>query len=135
GSAPNATLGRDEVRWPAAGFETYAVMNPHDDGLGIDTYIDWLIRAGCPSGRVDDFGEWLQRFDTGLKALPERQRQNSVLQMLTLLRQQGGELRAPEPTQGSYAPADRFRAAVRRAKVGAANDIPRVAPEVILKYV
>ncbi|OMB87914.1 non-ribosomal peptide synthetase [Mycolicibacterium conceptionense] len=129
------TLGWEVARSASAGFETYHVMNPHDDGIGIDTYIDWLIEAGYPIQRVSDFGEWLQRFEAGLKALPERQRQGSVLQMLTLLQQQGGELEAPEPTQGSYAPADRFRAAVRRAKVGAANDIPRVTPEVILKYV
>ena len=129
------TLGWEVARSASAGFETYHVMNPHDDGIGIDTYIDWLIEAGYPIERVADFGEWLQRFETGLKALPERQRQNSVLQMLTLLKQQGGALQAPEPTQGSFAPADRFRAAVRRAKVGAANDIPHVTPEVIVKYV
>ncbi|MDT0382880.1 hypothetical protein RM572_29465, partial [Streptomyces sp. DSM 42041] len=91
--------------------------------------------AGYPIERVADFGEWLRRFESGMRGLPDRQRQNSVLQMLTLLQQQGGVLRAPEPTLGSYAPADRFRAAVRRAKVGAANDIPRVTPEVIVKYV
>ncbi|OCB48449.1 non-ribosomal peptide synthetase [Mycobacterium vulneris] len=129
------TLGWEVARAASAGFETYHVMNPHDDGIGIDTYIDWLSEAGYPIERVADFGEWLQRFETGLRALPERQRQNSVLQMLTLLRQQTPDLRAPEPTQGSFAPADRFRAAVRRAKVGAANDIPRVTPEVIVKYV
>ena len=129
------TLGWEVARSASAGFETYHVMNPHDDGIGIDTYIDWLIEAGYPIERVADFGEWLQRFETGLKALTERQRQNSVLQMLTLLKQQGGALQAPEPTQGSFAPADRFRAAVRRAKVGAANDIPHVTPEVIVKYV
>ncbi|MFV8306806.1 thioester reductase domain-containing protein [Mycolicibacterium peregrinum] len=97
------TLGWEVARSASAGFETYHVMNPHDDGIGIDTYIDWLIEAGYPIERVADFGEWLQRFETGLKALPERQRQNSVLQMLTLLKQQGGALQAPEPTQGSFA--------------------------------
>ncbi len=55
----------------ADGFATYHVMNPHDDGIGIDEYVDWLIEAGYPIERVDDFGEWLQRFHTGLQALPE----------------------------------------------------------------
>ena len=73
-----ATLGAQVVD----GFETYHVMNPHDDGIGLDEYVDWLIEAGYPIQRIDDFGEWLQRFETGLRALPDRQRQHSVLQML-----------------------------------------------------
>ncbi|BBZ01760.1 non-ribosomal peptide synthetase [Mycolicibacterium chitae] len=116
-------------------FETYHVMNPHDDGIGIDTYIDWLVEAGYPIERIPDFGEWLRRFEAGLRGLPENQRQNSVLQMLTMLQQQAGELQAPEPTRGSYAPAVRFRAAVQEAKVGADNDIPHIGPKNIVKYV
>ena len=75
-----ATLGAQVVD----GFETYHVMNPHDDGIGLDEYVDWLIEAGYPIERIDDFGEWLQRFETGLRALPDRQRQHSVLQVLLL---------------------------------------------------
>ena len=40
------------------GFTTYHVMNTHDDGIGIDEYVDWLIEAGYPIERVEDFGEW-----------------------------------------------------------------------------
>jgi glycopeptidolipid biosynthesis protein len=117
------------------GFETYHVMNPHDDGIGMDEFVDWLIEAGHPIERIGDFGEWLVRFEAGLRALPERQRQNSVLQMLTLLRRHGPELQAPEPTRGSYAPADRFQAAVQRAKIGSGHEIPHVSAPVIVKYV
>ena len=70
-----ATLGAQVVD----GFETYHVMNPHDDGIGFDEYVDWLIEAGYPIQRIDDFGEWLQRFEAALSALPDRQRQHSVL--------------------------------------------------------
>ena len=73
-----ATLGAQVVD----GFETYHVMNPHDDGIGPDEYVDWLIEAGYPIQRIGDFGEWLQRFETALGALPDRQREHSVLQML-----------------------------------------------------
>ena len=117
------------------GFETYHVMNPHDDGIGIDIYIDWLIEAGYPIERIADFGEWLQRFETGLLALPERQRQKSVLQMLQLLLQDSEDLQPPQPTLGSSAPADRFRAAVRGAKIGPDNDIPHISAPVIINYV
>ncbi|MDT5233603.1 MAG: fatty acid CoA ligase FadD9, partial [Mycobacterium sp.] len=34
-----STLGERVVD----GFETYHVMNPYDDGIGLDEYVDWLI--------------------------------------------------------------------------------------------
>ena len=129
-----ATLGAQVVD----GFETYHVMNPHDDGIGIDEYVDWLIEAGYPIKRIADFGEWLQRFETALRALPDRQRQHSVLQMLLLLVPDPKNLQSPEPlepTRGSYAPTDRFRAAVQEAKIGPDNDIPHVSAPIIIKYV
>ena len=124
-----ATLGTQVVD----GVETYHVMNPHDDGIGLDEYVDWLIEAGYPIERIDDFGEWLQRFETGLRALPDRQRQNSVLQMLQL--QDSRQIQRPEPARGSFAPTERFRAAVQAAKIGPDNDIPHVTAPVIIKYV
>jgi len=120
----------------AEGFETYHVMNPHDDGIGIDQYVDWLIEAGYPIERVADFNEWVRRFEAGLQGLPEAQRQQSVLQMLQLLLgHTDGQVVAPEPTLGSYAPADRFHAAVKDAKIGPDHDIPHINASVIVKYV
>ena len=66
----------------ADGFETYHVMNPYDDGIGLDEYVDWLIEAGYPIQRIADYDDWLQRFETAMRALPERQRQHSVLPLL-----------------------------------------------------
>ncbi|WP_142392562.1 thioester reductase domain-containing protein, partial [Mycobacterium sp. 3519A] len=126
-----ATLGAHAVN----GFETYHVMNPHDDGVGIDEYVDWLIEAGYPIQRTDDFGEWLQRFEAGLRALPEQQRQHSVLQMLLL--RGSNELQPPTPPHGAYAPTNRFRAAVQEAKIGPdadIRDIPHVSAPIIVKY-
>ena len=117
------------------GFVTYHVMNPHDDGIGIDEYVDWLIEAGYPIERVEDFGEWVHRFHAGLAALPEKQRHNTVLQMLNILLHSDHDLQAPEPTLGSFAPTDGFRAAVQAAHIGHDGDIPHVTPDVITKYV
>jgi hypothetical protein len=64
-----STLGANVVE----GFETYHVMNPYDDGIGMDTYVDWLIEAGYPIARVPGYAAWLERFDTTLRALPEKQ--------------------------------------------------------------
>nr|WP_304441401.1 non-ribosomal peptide synthetase [Mycobacterium sp. 852014-52450_SCH5900713] len=127
-----ATLGVQAV----AGFETYHVMNPHDDGIGIDQYVDWLVDAGYPIERIDDFGEWLRRFEAALQDLPERQRQHSVLPLLQLPGTQ--QVEPGEPDRGSLAPTDRFRAAVREAKIGPDTDdpdIPRVTAPVIVKYI
>ena len=67
-------------------------------------------------------------FETTLRALPERQRNGSLLPLLH-------NYRSPEhPVNGSLAPADHFRAAVQEAKIGADKDIPHVSAPVIVKY-
>ena len=108
-------------------------MNPHDDGIGLDEYVDWLIEAGYPIQRIGDFGEWVQRFETALRALPDRQREHSLLRVLLL--RNSNDLQPPEPIRGSFAPTDRFRAAVQEAKIGPDNDIPHVSAPIIIKYV
>ncbi|MGN6338731.1 amino acid adenylation domain-containing protein, partial [Mycobacterium sp.] len=124
-----ATLGAQVVD----GFETYHVMNPHDDGIGPDEYVDWLIESGYPIQRISDFGQWLERFEAALAALPDRQREHSMLQVLQL--RNSNPVQPPEPTRGSFAPVDRFRAAVQEAKIGPDNDIPHVSAPIIIKYV
>jgi fatty acid CoA ligase FadD9 len=112
-----------------AGYQTYHVMNPYDDGIGLDEYVDWLIDAGYSIRRVGEYGTWLQRFETTLRALPERQRQYSLLPLLH-------NYQKPQtPLNGSMAPTDRFRAAVQEAKIGPDKDIPHVSQPVIVKYI
>jgi fatty acid CoA ligase FadD9 len=124
-----STLGERVGRDSGYGFETYHVMNPYDDGIGLDEYVDWLIEAGYPVERVGDYAAWLQRFDTAVRALPERQRQASLLPLLH-------NYQRPEtPIRGSIAPTDRFRSAVQDAKIGPEKDIPHVTPAVIVKYI
>ena len=43
------------------GFHTYHVMNPYDDGIGMDEFVDWLTAAGSSIQRIADYGDWLQR--------------------------------------------------------------------------
>ncbi|MDT5259018.1 MAG: fatty acid CoA ligase FadD9, partial [Mycobacterium sp.] len=111
------------------GYQTYHVMNPYDDGIGLDEYVDWLIDAGYPVQRIADYGEWLPRFEVAMRALPERQRQYSLLPLLH-------NYQKPErPIRGSLAPTDRFRAAVQEAKIGPDKDIPHVSAPIIVKYI
>jgi fatty acid CoA ligase FadD9 len=120
-----STLGAQVVH----GFETYHVMNPYDDGIGLDEYVDWLVDAGYLIDRVADYGVWLGRFETAMRALPDKQRHASLLPLLHSYTQPA------KPLCGSLAPTDRFRAAVQEAKIGPDKDIPHVTVEIIVKYV
>ena len=126
-----ATLGAQTAM--AAGdsgrYRSFDMMNPHDDGISLDVFVDWLIVAGHDIQRIDDHDEWLARFETALRALPDKQRQQSVLPLLDAYRK-------PEtPLRGAPAPTDVFRHAVRAAKIGPDNDIPHLSAALIDKYV
>jgi fatty acid CoA ligase FadD9 len=119
------TLGAGTRR----GFRSYDVMNPHDDGISLDVFVDWLIESGHSINRVDDYGDWLNRFGTALRSLPDARRQHSVLPLLTAYS------RPEHPLLGSLAPAEAFRKAVQQNKIGAENDIPQLSRQLIEKYV
>ena len=110
-------------------YRSFDVMNPHEDGVSLDVFVDWLIAAGHDLRRIDDYDEWLNRFTTAIRALPDKQRQHSVLPLLDAYRK-------PEtPLRGAPAPTDVFRGAVRTAKIGADKDIPHLTSALIDKYV
>ena len=111
------------------GYQTYHVLNPYDDGIGFDQYVDWLNEASYPIQRIADYNDWLQRFETAMRALPQRQRQHSVLPLLHYYQ------RPEKPLRGALASTERFHAAVQEAKVGPDKDIPHVTAELIVKYI
>lgn len=112
-----------------SGFQTYHVVNPHDDGISMDEFVDWIAEAGYPVQRVADYHDWVSRFETALKALPDRERQQSFLPLLH-------QLREPMPASaGAHVASLRFHAAVRSSGVGAERDIPHLSRELIQKYV
>jgi glycopeptidolipid biosynthesis protein len=122
------TLG-EQVR---TGVETYNVVNPYHDGVGLDEYVDWLVEAGHAIERIHDNGEWLRRFRAALHALPERQREHTVLPLLHYL----PDYERPQmPLGGAPASAERFHAAVQMSKIGPDKDIPHVTASVIVKYI
>jgi len=123
-SAAVATIGAHAV----SGFRTYHVVNPHDDGISMDTFVDWAIEAGHPIRRIEDYADWYRRFDTALRALPEKQRNQTSLPLLH-------QWQRPMPAQaGAAVSATHFRADVRRYEVGPDKDIPHLSREFILKY-
>jgi fatty acid CoA ligase FadD9 len=110
------------------GYRTFNVLNPHEDGIGLDTFVDWLVAAGYSVRRIEDFGQWVARFATAMRGLPERQRRNSVLPLL-----QAFAVPAT-PVPGAGLPIDRFRAAVEAAKVGGDHGIPHVDAALVTKH-
>lgn len=120
-----ATLGAQDTDE----YRTFHALNPYDDGISLDVFVDWLNEAGHPIQRIDDYQQWFARFDTTLRALPESQRQHSLLPLLASVQEPG------EPIPGAGVPAGRFHAAVRDAKIGADKDIPHLSAPLIGKYV
>jgi fatty acid CoA ligase FadD9 len=111
------------------GFRSYDVMNPHDDGVSLDVFVDWLIEDGAPITRIDDYNEWISRFEGALRALPEKQRQQSALALLDAVR-------VPEnPLRGAVAPTAVFRAAVKVNEIDDCHDIPHIDAALIRKTV
>ncbi len=106
------------------------VFNERNDALRTEAGIPGFVFS--PAGRIDhipDYGEWLQRFETAMRALPERRRQHSVLPLLHYYQH------PQKPLRGALASTERFQGAVQEAKVGPDKDIPHVTADLIVKYI
>ncbi|WP_420367752.1 thioester reductase domain-containing protein [Curtobacterium sp. L1-20] len=109
------------------GHRTFNVVNPHDDGVSLDTVVDWLIEDGHHIERVADHSEWVDRFRSALDTLPDEDRARSVLPLIHAFA-------APEePHAGSAVPADAFSAAVRSIRPCGAAEIPSLDHALITK--
>lgn len=111
-----------------AGYRSFDVMNPYDDGTSLDVFVDWLIHGGNNIRRINDYDEWLSRFQTALTGLPEPQRRHSVLPLLHAFRKPDRAIR------GAAAPTDAFHAEVLAVRAGPDKDIPHISAELIAKY-
>jgi fatty acid CoA ligase FadD9 len=107
------------------GFQTYNVLSPYDDGISLDTIVDWLITAGRDVERIATYREWFSRFETSLRALPAEQRRTSLLALLD-------PYSSPQsPLSSSMLAADRFHAAVKAVGCG----VPHLSAPFIQKYI
>lgn len=113
----------------AEGYETFHVLNPHDDGIGLDQYIDWMSEAGCRIERITDYDEWYARFESAVRNLPERARQASILPIIATYRNQ------QPAAHGAFAPVDCFEKALAGLEGDVERTIPHVDRDVIVKYV
>ena len=105
-------------------LRTFHVVNHHvDDGISLDTFIDWIEEAGYVLERVPAYGDWLGRFETKLRMLPEAKRQLSSLSVL-------GSLRRARPVE-TMVSSKRFQDAVRALPIG--PDVPHLSRGFIRK--
>ncbi|MEU6351074.1 carboxylic acid reductase [Streptomyces sp. NPDC047072] len=111
------------------GHRTFHVVSPYDDGVPLDTVVDWLTEAGRPIRRIDDHEAWLTRFTAALRALPPRRRRHSLLPLLHAFE------RPEESGLGPALPADRFRTAVQDTGIGNGKGVPRLTADLVRKYV
>ncbi len=122
-AASVVTLGRN-----TSGYRTFSLMNPHDDGISLDTFVGWLVEDGHGIERIAGHGDWLVRVESALRTLPEAQRQYSILPLLH------GFQEPETAVSGSDVPSARFREAVQETGVGPAGDIPHLSRSLIRKY-
>ncbi|MFJ4650076.1 thioester reductase domain-containing protein [Nocardia sp. NPDC088792] len=108
-----------------SGYTTFHVANSHDDGVNLDSFVNWLSAAGHPITRIPDYREWLSRFEQSLRALPERQRQQSMLPLLHSLT----ATTAAEP--GTSVSTKHFEQALAERS---GTTIPHLDRDLILKY-
>ena len=111
------------------GQATYQVSNDHwDDGVSLDTLMDWVQTAGYPLARLPDHGAWFAQFSERLQALPPSQRQHSALPILHLWAQ-------PITDWGrERVEASGFHAQVRRSRPGGEGDLLHLEEAYLHKY-
>ncbi|MGE3324951.1 MAG: carboxylic acid reductase [Acidimicrobiia bacterium] len=108
------------------GYRVYNTINHHDDGVSLDSLVDWIISAGYPIERMASHQTWIEQFELRLKALPEQQRQFSSVLVLDPWRRQ---YKASWRNAGS----GNFIAAVAAAPCG--PEVPHITEAYIHKCV
>ncbi|TFH89666.1 SDR family oxidoreductase [Vibrio ouci] len=64
------------------GFETYHVVNPHKDGISLDSFVDWLDEVGVPVQRIHPYENWFRAFSEAHQRLDETTRAQSLFPLL-----------------------------------------------------
>ncbi|WP_149360978.1 carboxylic acid reductase [Lolliginicoccus suaedae] len=123
-----AAAVRELGQAPGSSYRTFNVLSTHDDGIGLDTFIDWLIADGHAITRLDDHEEWAARITAAMEALPEQQRQHTVLPLMHAYQ------RPAAPRTEDAALTTAFREAVALHRVVGKPEIPHLDHALITKY-
>ena len=108
---------------------TYQVSNANwEDGISLDTLIDWVQTAGYGVERVDDHAAWYQAFSARLQALPAAQRQHSSLPILNQW------AKPIDSREGERVDASRFCQQVRQSMPAGETGVPHLSEAFLHKY-
>ena len=87
------------------------VINPHlEDGISLDTIVDWTLTGGVHINRIADHAEWFCKFSAQLKELNPHQRQFSAQPIVSMWSkplgaEAGSRCVPPENAVGAHAAA------------------------------
>jgi len=111
------------------GHATFQVSNTNrEDGVSLDTLMDWVASAGHPLVRIPDHAAWFEAFRAKLEALPPAERGHSALPILHLW---------AKPLDGREAArvdASRFVQEVARRQPAGDPGIPGLTEAYLHKY-
>ena len=110
------------------GQATFQMSNDQDDGVGLDTLMDWVETAGHPLERMADYGAWYAAFSARLQGLPADERQHTSLPILDQW------AKPSRDAESGRVDASRFRREVSRCKPGGEAEIPHLTEAYIHKY-
>lgn len=110
-----------------AGHRTYHLVNPNDDGISLDTFVDWLVESGHAIERLPYYRDWVDRLEISLRALPDPVRQRTLLPLLHAFAE-------PEKLPDSVPPAKDFEMEIAGSDESGGR-IPSIEPSLIAKYV
>jgi fatty acid CoA ligase FadD9 len=100
------------------GYRSFNLVNHHDDGVSLDSFVGWMKAAGLTIHTVNDYGEWLKRFEQGMRDLPDRVKAQSMLPLIH-------SLSIPlTPQAGSAIPSDKFQLALTQLDAGPFWSVP-----------
>lgn len=111
---------------PWHGFRIFNTISSHiDDGVSLDTFVDWIVSGGYPIERIEDHADWLRRFSDTLRHLPDDLRSYSASSTL-------GYVDRPHPVDTPAMHNENFVAALRG--LGEGSEIPPLTERYIHKY-
>ena len=111
---------------PSTGHRTFnSVSAHHEDGVSLDTVVDWVRSDGYAVDSLADYDEWLRRFTEKLSNLSAPQRERSSLSLIA-------HFERPQPVSAVKVRNSDFVEAVRHLRAG--PEVPSLTEAYIHKY-
>lgn len=106
-------------------YLTYHLVNPHQDGISLDTVVNCLIEAGFPIRKRVNYCQWRDEFEQALYLLPDTIKNYSYLPLLS-------SIQNPQmATAGSAVTSAQFQSAMQSLSIS----IPQLTKHYINKYI